>query len=272
MRRIVVDQPAAGVVFLGDLSDPWVAEIADAFPDPVTRVDLVNTWPESCPQARVVVAHRTILTVRDAEAIKAIKSRPGPSTRVILCVGPQIRAADLERWAGGADVILPEATASQVIARHVADHHRPLAFRPIVSVVSSLFEPRRLFVDCCAAAGFGSRAFDDWPEAPSHGLVVWDVPLLSPSWEAVLRKESSRRSVVCLMGFADRDLVARAAGAGASGWLDLPFDPADLAFVLDRVASRPVNAYALDQPHAVPPQMKIARAARLPLAVRGSGS
>jgi len=267
-----VDQPGSSVLFLGDLTDPWVAEIADALPGPVDRADLGNAWPESWPRGtqgiRVVIVHRTTLTIRDGEAIKALKSRPGPSTRLILCVGPQVRAADLERWAGSADVILPEATASQFIARHVIDERRTRTDRPLVAVVASLFEPRRMIVECCEAAGFSAKACDDWSDAPRSGLVVWDVPLLNPVWDVILRGETSRRSVVCLMGFADREIVSRAQGSGASAWMDLPFEPRDLAFVLDRVSSQMPHTLAMDLPHKTPPQPKILRVARHPVAVR----
>ncbi|MEJ7639102.1 MAG: hypothetical protein WKF75_14300 [Singulisphaera sp.] len=60
--------------------------------------------------------------------------------------------------------------------------------------------------------------------------------------------------MVALLGFADRATVGQARAHGASACLELPYDLADLVFVLDRLAaSRAVPA------HEVPPPPAAAR-------------
>lgn len=265
-----MEEPGPGVLFLGDLDDPWVAEIADALPEGAGRVGRDGRWPGSWPRgfeaARVVVVHRPILAPGDGEAFLALKARPGPPTRLVLCVGPHVRAADLERWAGPADVILPEATASETVARHVAARPRPAFVRPRVAVVGGTFEARRVLADACEAAGYRASSARDWDEAPREGLAIWDVPVLEPGWERTLEAEARRREVVCLIGFADRDLVARARLRGAAACLDSTSDPADLAFVLDRVAAgRPITI-PIASAHAVPPPPKGLRVVPRPVA------
>jgi hypothetical protein len=70
----------------------------------------------------------------------------------------------------------------------------------------------------------------------------------------MLKQEADTRPVLALMGFADRELVSLARSLGASACLDLPVDPADLAFVLDRMTARERRSGAgLDPAHPVPP-------------------
>ena len=54
--------------------------------------------------------------------------------------------------------------------------------------------------------------------------------------------------MVALLGFADRATVGQARAHGASACLELPFDLADLVFVLDRLA-----APRIEPAHEVPP-------------------
>lgn len=255
------------VLFLGDLDDPWIADMIRCQPLPISTRQLGADWPEFWPRpardANIVVVHRSILTASDGEAFLSLKSRL--SAKLILIVGPHVRAADLERWAGSADVILPEATASETLARHLGVRLRVPTNSSPVAVVSSLFETRRWIVECCETAGHAAFAHDGWTDVPKSVLTVWDVPLLDHEWDEILARESRSRRLICLMGFADRALISRARRVGASACLDLPFEPADLSFVLDRVASRPGSDLGFDPGHEVPPAPRLARPILLPL-------
>ncbi len=250
----VLDAPD---LFVGDLSDPWVAAIAEAMPREKTCLDLAGDWPDSWPDAassaRVIVLHRQTLSVRDAEGLRRLRARDGTPPKLVLCLGPHVRAADLDRWGALADVVLHEATASEVIARHVAAVPRSPAKGkgiPRVAVVSGLHESRRVLVEGCTWVGYEASPARDWDDAGDAEVVLWDVPVLEEFWEEQLAREAARRQVVALLGFADRTTVGRARKAGASACLDLPFDLADLAFVLDRMAREP----RVDPVHAVPPK------------------
>src|SRR5262249_30398302 len=121
------------VWFVGDLDDPWVASLADAVPGGVLRIscaaDLPAEWPDhgastvrGAAAPRAVVLHRAWLSPFEAERLVQLRSAAGPAApRVILCVGPHVRHADLERWSarGMIDAIIPEATARDTIGRHV---------------------------------------------------------------------------------------------------------------------------------------------------------
>ncbi len=253
---------APEALFVGDTSDPWVEAIALAMPKATARLipgDGHAGTDGTFDDAPVIVVHRPILCARDGEAFRLIKARGPKAPKLILCLGPNVRAREIELWAKPADVILYEATASETIARHVAAWTSPRGDRPEVDVVAGTFETRRVTAESVEAAGYPSRSWRDWDGVPDGGWAVWEVPVLEPRWEATLRDQASRRAVVALIGFADRGLVTQARSHGASACLDFPCEPADLAFVLDRLASRP----AIDPPHAVPPPMKAARGMRV---------
>lgn len=257
------------VLFLGDLDDPWVAAIAEALPRRSAREHCRDALPADPPAAGVVVAHRGVLTPPDGEALRRLRER---GTRVLLCVGPHVRARDVEQFAGTVDIVLPEATASETIARHLlvaGDESEDFATRPIrpmVAVVAGAFETRRMLAEACERAGYPARPFASWEEATPSRLAVWDAPVLDAGWDETLRAAAGRRSVVAMIGFADRGLVARAREAGAAACLDLPCDLDDLAFVLDRLALRPEPLPPIDGPHAVPPRPKGLRLVRPPVA------
>ena len=66
--------------------------------------------------------------------------------------------------------------------------------------------------------------------------IIWEVPALDPSWPDTLSCLTHQGGpVVALIGLANRDQVAQARRGGAAAVLDLPFDPSDLEFVLDRL-------------------------------------
>jgi hypothetical protein len=261
----MADRP---VWFVGDLADSWVASLADALPAGSRLFDSVGDfadgWPETAlenaPPPCAVVLHRARLSARDAERLARLRtstnSGPGAAPRLILCVGPHVRHAELERWSarGVVDAIVPEATARDTIGRHLlaidgnpAPWRRP-GPRPLVAVVSAAFELRNALADACRALGYPPEPVCDWSEVRSAGLAIWDVPVLDPDWTGALARRARTGAVVVLLGFASRRLVGQARAHGASACLELPCDLLDLGHVLDRMT--PLRG---DVGHAVPP-------------------
>ena len=245
-------------LFLGDATDPWVAAIAGAMPEGTVRLSPGDEMPE-VEDAAVIVVHRPVLCSRDGEALAFIKGRKPTAPKVILCLGPHVRAREIERWGISADVILHEATAPETIGRHVAPKPRPRGPRPSVDVIGGTFESRRVTLAMCEAAGYPAKACRDWDDRPGDGPAVWEVPVLEPGWERAMRDQAGRGPVVALLGFADRETVRLARDNGASACLDFPCDPEDLAIAPDRATSRPIA----DPAHAVPPPMKAKKHVRL---------
>jgi hypothetical protein len=234
-------------LFVGDLADPWVAAIASSLPRPRRDLpcvgELPQQWPDDARTARVVVIHRPTLSQHDLERIEALRDRKGPPPRIILCAGPNVRYHQLERCSTLVDVLLSDATASEVIARHGSDlpaSARPHAPRPSVAIQSTNSDLRSMLADACQSAGFAVYE-GDAAASPAGTLVVWDVPILEEGWEAELRRLADRRRVVSLIGFPDRSIVRLARQAGAFAVIELPCDPLDLIFVLDRAASLPLD-------------------------------
>ena len=116
--------PDASTWFAGDLGDPWVARIADALPRRTLRIDCPAELPELWPTGqgpRTLVLHRANLTTTDLERLRNLRSRGDFPPRVVLCAGAYARYHQWERWGPMVDAIVPEATASETIARHLID-------------------------------------------------------------------------------------------------------------------------------------------------------
>ena len=216
--------------------------------------DLPESLAELSPAPAVLVLHRSVLTGRDALVMKRLRSDRAPAPRVVLCHGPHVRYADLERWAELFDAALPEATARETVARRLAApgeglERRPVASpRPRVAVVSTNLALRQTLAEAIEAAGYPAVTARDWNEAPATGPVVWDVPLLEPEWPQALARRGPADPVVALLGFADRALVTEARARGAAACLELPLDLADLIATLDRL-----TAPRVEPGHALPP-------------------
>ncbi len=239
--------------FAGDLGDPWVAAIAGALPRDALRIDcpghLPDPWPPDGPTPGVLVLHRAGLDATDAQRLARLRARADATPRVVLCVGPHARHADLERWGRLIDAAIPEATARDVVARHAQGLDRVPPDRlgrpgPRVAVVSTNFEVRSALAEACRVGGYTPEPARGWDDAPPGLPAVWDVPVLEPGWAAALAARSPSAPVIALLGFADRATVSLARRAGASTCLDLPFELPDLLQALDRLI-RP--------PHRVPP-------------------
>jgi hypothetical protein len=264
------------VWFVGDLDDPWVASLADVFPTGARRISCpgnlpddwagTDSWTTAAGAApRVVVVHRGWLSSVDAARLARLRSRwagEASAPRVILCVGPSVRHADLERWSacGIIDGIVPEATARDTIGRHlgaaeVVDVARwPALPRPRLAVVSASSELRRTLADACEALGYPAAPAADWSEAAATGPAIWDVPVLEPDWPRDLARRAGRGAVVVLCSFASRALVGQARAQGAAACLELPYDLLDLGHVLARVTA-PLGEPA----HTLPPRPASAR-------------
>jgi hypothetical protein len=123
-----------------------------------------------------------------------------------------------------------------------------------VRIISGNHELSQTLADACGALGYAAESARDWPEASSRGLAVWDVPILEPEWPRMLARRKRSGPVVALLGFADRTLVTMAREHGAAACLELPYDLADLAYVLDRLTT-----LRAQPPHDVPPPPAVRR-------------
>jgi hypothetical protein len=221
------------------------------------------------------------LTAADALRLKAYRDPklPAAAPVIILCVSPYVRYDELERWSGLANHVIFEATAGDVLPRHIArvvDGREgriaridPTGFR--IEVAGSNRYLSEGLVEACVTAGYRAVAVDDLdaaarvgapPAAPSpaeRALTIWDVPVLEPDWaERLERRTRLTGPVIALCGFADRDVVVTAKARGAVACLELPYDVDDLIDVIDRAGrSIPADSWPkrvrVELPHRLPP-------------------
>lgn len=250
-------EPDTSTWFAGDLDDPWVADIADALPRGSRRFSCPGELPETWPAGlgpRVLVLHRANLTATDAQRLARLRARGASPPRVILCAGQYVRYHQWERWGPLVDVVLPEATAAETVARQLlgADARwRPSGHRTPLAIVGGDSELRSALSDACAEAGYLARASESWDEVPPGTIAVAVVPLLQDGWAHDLARPARSRPVVALLGFADRPTVTEARNRGVAACLDLPCDLPDLFYVLDRLSAiRPEPAHAVPPPPA----------------------
>lgn len=253
-----MDEAGSRTWFVGDLGDPWVAAIAGSLPGKVETIDAPGDLPGSWPAfgaGETLVLHRAALSRGDAARLRRLREGTAGPGRVVLVVGPHARYYQWDAWAPLVDAYLFEATAAATIARHVTAEtpQRPAGPRPAVAVVGGDWELARALADSCARGGFEAVVHRDGRALPVGVVVIAVVPTLEPNWPEGLAALARGRRLVALVGFADRPTVTRALAAGASACLDLPCDPDDLAFVLDRLPLRAEPA------HALPPGPKSGR-------------
>jgi CheY-like chemotaxis protein len=273
--------------FMGDLSDPWVVMIAGELAR-CTRIVQVHCPGElserpfdgDCPP-RMIVIHRHRFTAVDAERLKNYRDAPadaaGPA--IFLCISPFVRYEELERWSGLADLVISEATAAEILPRHVARLVQGQEGRTTradtagyrVEVAGSNHDLNRALVEACEAAGYralpigdaepgiAARSRTSLASPAERVLTIMDVPVLEPDWSERLERLARRNGpVIALIGFADRETVALAKARGAVACLELPYDVDDLIDVIDRT----VHALSLqrwpmpgraERPHRLPP-------------------
>lgn len=272
-----MDATTPTVGFAGDLGDPWVAGIARALAgfDLVPCEEPGGGLPRRAfePDAglKILVLHRSRLSPADVAGLEELRRELGPASwpRIILCVSPYVRYAEIERCAALVELVTPEATAAETLPHqiermleHVPGHaDRSRRGATPVEVVSSDYELRRVLREAAAHAGYRATdapALAVGPEAAVAGraLTVWDVPVLEPRWEERLERRCRLGPVLALLGFADRAAVAQAREAGASACLDLPCALDDLIDALDRMAKGFVR------PRAEPAHAAIGRGSR----------
>ncbi|QEH33523.1 hypothetical protein OJF2_20250 [Aquisphaera giovannonii] len=257
-----MSESGKAVWFLGDLEDPWVVAIGESLAGlPGLQVRGAGRELPAPPGGSeevpgLLIVHRSRLTTHDLARLETWKSLGGErgranQPRILLCYGPNVRYAELERCARLANLLIPEATASETLhrqARRLAALEADLLTRPPgqgrrVDVVSSNRALRDAIAEGLAELDFSSRAVADsgrfealLPESDDMAeAAVWDVPVLEPGWPEVMQRRARLAPVVALLGLADRGLVAEARAAGASACLDLPLDLEDLGYVIDRV-------------------------------------
>ncbi len=283
-----MDESQGAIWFFGDLSDPWVVSIADALPGAggIIRMDCSGEQLKEPYDAheppRLIVVHRQRMFARDADRFKELRTQIGSlrSPALILCTGPYVRYEELERYSGLVDLVLSEATAAEVLPRHVSRLLEGRSSRPArgeqdplfrVLVASSNSELRETIAEACTGAGYrveqadeqmvGTRApFVNEVHEPGETLItVWDVPVLE-EWEDRLERHAREIGpVVALVGFPDRYTVALAKAKGAIACLELPLNLDDLIDVIERFTQagnlepRPAPARA-EPPHTLPPR------------------
>lgn len=283
------DATVPAVWFVGDLSDPWVVAIAEVLAGcaDIMQVHCAGELAErpfdvDKPPALLVV-HRQRITPRDAQQLKEYRISPvkGDPSAIVLCVGPYVRYDELERWSSLADLVISEATAAEVLPRHVkrivgrpedeAKRVRPTEL--IIEVVSHNHDLRQAIVDACAGTSLQVLAARDLecPRAPGEArtrpqaaaprpkLTIWDVPLLEPDWSQRLERRARLTGpVIALLGFADRESVTVAKACGAVACLELPYNVDDLCDVIVRVTRDRLPEFDMartrtEPPHHLPP-------------------
>jgi hypothetical protein len=284
-----VDASQGAIWFFGDLSDPWVDSIADALPPShgVSRIDCSSEPPSRPASAdslpRLIVMHRQRLVPSDAQWLQKWREPTGSpaSPALILCVGPYIRYEELERYSGLVDLVLSEATAAEVLPRHVArllEGRQGRAPRPESSVfrllvASSNAELSRAVAEACAAAGYRAEQVEDQAVgaqfsirnesqvAAESVLTIWDVPVLEAWSERLERHALHVGPLIALLGFADRRAVSLARSNGAFACLELPLNLDDLVDAIDRFARAislepPTLPARVEPAHHLPPRTR----------------
>jgi hypothetical protein len=277
----------AALWFMGDLSDPWVVSIAEVLArcSGIVQVHCPGDLPDRPfdpdRSPRLVVIHRHRFTAVDAQRLREYRVCPVTvdAPAVLLCVSPFVRYEELERWSTLADLVIADATAADVLPRHVARlvEKRVRGSTPAdaagfrIEVASSNHDLSQALVEACGASGYRAIQVADLaiaktaapPKSPSTAaertLTIWDVPLLEPDWSQRLERRSRTNGpVIALFGFADRETVTLARACGAIACLELPYNVDDLIDVIDRAAKN-VNAerwpipVRAEQPHRLPP-------------------
>ena len=126
-----MDATGPTIRFAGDLNDPLVMDLLNSI-STLSGVHAVMCDGEDLDRLfepdqppRLLILHRSRLTQAAAARIDQWRSviRPNVYPRVILCYGPYVRYAELERSSRGVDLFVPEATAMETLA----PRHEPAA-------------------------------------------------------------------------------------------------------------------------------------------------
>ena len=283
----MIDSTDDALWFMGDLSDSWVVSIAGALSHctGIVQVHSPGDLPERPfdrdQSPRLIIIHRHRFTAVDAQRLKEyrVSAVSAPAPAILLCVSPYVRYEELERWSVLADLVISEATAADVLPRHVArlvqrrdgptSRAETAGFR--IELAGHNHDLCRALLDACEGAGYRALPVGALqtgavtnpaasPSSPDERvLTVWDVPILEPDWSQRLEQRSrSNGPVIALVGFADRETVTLAKTNGAIACLELPYNVEDLIDVIDRAArSLSIERWPIpvrvEQPHQLPP-------------------
>ena len=283
-----MDASQSPIWFIGDLSDPWIISIAESIARVrcIRRLDCPGSLPKDpfdrTRPPRLMVIHRYHLGLDDIERLMDWRVPQGatPAPAVFLCVSPYVRYVELERVSRLVDLVVSEATAAEVLPRHVVrlvegterPVPRPAALTFRIELASGNELLGRALIEACVAAGYRAEAVDDQEiggiirarnrpaPATERVLTIWEIPVLEPGWAERLEWRALRTGpVIALAGFADREIVARARSGGAVACLELPCDLDDVIDAIDRVVrSTDLESWPLpprvEPPHALPPR------------------
>ena len=171
--------------FMGDLSDPWVVSIAEALARCAGIVqvhcpgDLDDRPFEAAHPPRLMVIHRHRFTAVDAQRLREYRVVPagGEPPAVVLCISPFVRYEELERWSPLADLVISEATAADVLPRHVArlvdgrkaGSSQVDAGRFRIEVAGGNYDLCQAVVEACTGAGYRTVQVPDLDHAGSPG-------------------------------------------------------------------------------------------------------
>jgi CheY-like chemotaxis protein len=282
-----MDSPEDDLWYMGDLSDPWVVSIAGELARcaSVVQVHCPGDLPDRPfnpdRPPRLMIIHRHRFTAVDAQRLKEYRagSVAGQAPTILLCVSPFVRYEELERWSSLADLVISDATAADILPRHVAQRVERRENRSTrvetagfrIEVAGGNHDLCQALVEACTAADYHAVHVDDLEIARAavqrtpaatgaeRTLTIWDVPLLEPDWSQRLeRRARANGPVIAVFAFADRETVTLAKACGAIACLELPYDINDLMDVINRAAGAlsperwpiPVR---VEQPHRLPP-------------------
>ncbi len=205
-----MDASQSPIWFIGDLSDPWIVAIAESIARvrSLRRLDCPGSLPtdlfDRTRPPRLIVIHRYHLGLDDIERLMDWRGPQGanPAPAVFLCVSPYVRYVELERVSRLVDLVVSEATAAEVLPRHVVrliegtERRSPRPATPAFRIeVATGNDPLgRTVLEARGAAGYRAEAVDDQEiggivrvrnrsaPATERVLTIWEIPLLEPGW------------------------------------------------------------------------------------------
>jgi len=184
-----MDPHRAAIVFIGDLGDPWVAEIAQALPAApgIDQVDCPGDLPEipldPRQPPRLIVVHRHRLTGADVRRLREWRQPPPSRSEgdghlarqippaVFLCVSPFVRYDELVRSGGLVDLVVSEAEAAEILPGRISRLFGTAQDRPAgrdapsfrIEVAGGNAALCDAVAEACSAAGYHATRGDDLP-------------------------------------------------------------------------------------------------------------
>ena len=122
------------ILFAGELDDPWVGLIVASISNVagVRTVDVKGPIPARLSsddeRLRTVIIHRCRLSQIDVSRIEGYRQENRSKCRpeIILCYSPYVRYAELERCSQAVNLLIPEASAVDILPSHLGrDVDRP---------------------------------------------------------------------------------------------------------------------------------------------------